>query len=51
MKTNNANSAVPSTIRELSTAEAALVDIRIQKAIFERNVLKCVKNARKAGVS
>ena len=38
-------------MRELSAAEAALVDIRIQKAIFERNVLKCVKNARKAGVS
>ena len=51
MKTNNANSGVSSAIRELSTAEAALVDIRIQKAIFERNVLKCVKNARKAGVS
>jgi len=37
--------------RELGAAEAALVDIKIQKAIFERNVLKCVKNARKAGVS
>lgn len=47
----NVPSARPLTARELSTAEAALVDIRIQKAIFERNVLKCVKNARKAGVS
>jgi len=38
-------------IRELSAAEAALFDIRMQKAIFERNALKCVKSARKAGVS
>ncbi len=51
MKTNNAPGTRPLTARELSTVEAALVDIRIQKAIFERNVLKCVKNARKAGVS
>ena len=32
-------------IRELSAAEAALFDIRMQKAIFERNALKCVKSA------
>ena len=38
-------------IRELSATEAALFDIRMQKAIFERNTLKCVKSARKAGVS
>jgi hypothetical protein len=38
-------------VRELSEAEAALFDIRMQKAIFERNALKCVKSARKAGVS
>ena len=42
---------VASQVRELSAAEAALFDIRMQKAIFERNALKCVKNARKAGVS
>ena len=42
---------VASKVRELSAAEAALFDIRMQKAIFERNALKCVKSARKAGVS
>ena len=42
---------VASQVRELSAAEAALFDIRMQKAIFERNALKCVKSARKAGVS
>jgi hypothetical protein len=42
---------VSSQMRELSAAEAALFDIRMQKAIFERNALKCVKSARKAGVS
>ena len=42
---------VASQVRELSAAGAALFDIRMQKAIFERNALKCVKSARKAGVS
>jgi hypothetical protein len=42
---------VASQVRELSASEAALFDIRMQKAIFERNALKCVKSARKAGVS
>ena len=42
---------VASQVHELSAAEAALFDIRMQKAIFERNALKCVKSARKAGVS
>ena len=42
---------VSSQVRELSAAEAALFDIRMQKAIFERNALKCVKSARKVGVS
>ena len=42
---------VASQVRELSAAEAALFDIRLQQAIFERNALKCVKSARKAGVS
>ena len=37
--------------RELSASEVALFDIRMQKAIFERNALKCVKSALKAGVS
>ena len=42
---------VSSQVRELSASEAALFDIRMQKAIFERNALKFVKSARKAGVS
>ena len=36
---------VSSQVRELSASEAALFDIRMQKAIFERNALKCVKSA------
>ena len=40
-----------SQVRELSAAEAALFDIRMQKAIFERNALKCFKIPPKAGLS
>ena len=49
--TSNQLDRVASQVLELSAAEAALFDIRMQKAIFERNALKCVKSARKAGVS
>jgi hypothetical protein len=49
--TRNQLDRVAPHVRELSAAEAALFDIRMQKAIFERNVLKCVKSARRAGVS
>jgi hypothetical protein len=49
--TTNQIDRVASQTRELSAAEAALFDIRMQKAIFERNALKCVRSARKAGVS
>ena len=40
--TSNQLDRMASQVRELSAAEAALFDIRMQKAIFERNALKCV---------
>ena len=48
---HDVSNLISSRKRELSAEESALFDLRIQKAIFERNALKCVKRARKAGVS